>query len=373
MSKTAANQSDVDEGTARDVVATRAEAALLSRPPLIVRDALEGFLDQRGLGHGEVEVERIGAGISNVIYRVTRAGFNGVLRRPPRPPFPARAHDVLREVRMLDALAGTGARVPPVIAACEDLSVLGVPFYLMPHFDGPVLANSMALELDTEPNRRAVGRDFVIALAELHSVDVAAPAFEAFHRPGTYSERQLKIYGRLWADAPHRAIPVADEVQKLLLDRLPTPSVRTVVHGDYRLGNVVFAPLGQPRIEAILDWESAAIGDPTSDLGYMVATWPEPGDDRGVLIDFARFATAPGFPNRAQLIDIYEQAVGRSVGDLGWYVALANWRTAVALEGFYQSRKDSDDDRAAVDRLREGVPALFERARDALTQSSAGA
>lgn len=345
-----------------DVIASAAEARALSAPPLLVLDALERFLDGAGLGHGAVEAVRIGEGVSNVTFVVTRAGFEGVLRRPPRPPFPARAHDVLREVRLLTALRRSSARVPRVLAACEDSSVLGVPFYLMERIEGRVLAYTLPDEFRAADARRRIAEEFVDALAELHRVDVEAPQLTEFVRPESYSLRQLRVYSRIWDEQLHRPNRTADAVRDLLWARVPSPTERSVVHGDYRLGNVMFGPEAPPRLVAVLDWEVASIGDPAYDLGYLLATYPEPSDDSGYLLDFAAFAALPGFPTRAELIDRYEHAVGRSVGDLRWHVALANWRTAVGLESFYQRGHDAE-------RLELGVPDLFERAQAALERA----
>jgi aminoglycoside phosphotransferase (APT) family kinase protein len=154
-----------------DIVETTAEARGNSRPPLLVLEPLRAFLDSHGLGEGAIEASPIGEGHSNVTYLIRRGDAEMVLRRPPRPPLPPSAHDVLREARLLRALAGTPARVPPVLAVCDEPETIGCPFYVMERIPGEVIVTSIPEALDTAAERRRISDELIDALAEIHDVD----------------------------------------------------------------------------------------------------------------------------------------------------------------------------------------------------------
>src|SRR5215210_8758592 len=181
-----------------DVVDNAQEAAQLEHAPLVVREPLEAFLDEHGIGSGRLEAERIGEGHSNFTFLVRRGDARVVLRRPPRPPLPPSAHDVLREARLLKALEDTPVRVPTVIAVGDDESVLGVPFYVMEQVHGSVLASAIPPALDTPEERRQTSEELVDALVELHAVDWRACGLEGYGKPTGYLERQLRRFGGLW-------------------------------------------------------------------------------------------------------------------------------------------------------------------------------
>jgi aminoglycoside phosphotransferase (APT) family kinase protein len=347
-----------------DVVATTEEARSLVRPPLLVLDAVRAFLDARGLGSGGLRATRIGEGRSNFTFLLERdGGERFVLRRPPRPPFPPSAHDVVREARLQLALAQLGIRVPRVVAECEDASCLGVPFYVMDFVAGDVITTELPPGLD-EAARRRLGDDLVDVLAEIHAADVDAPALAPFRRGGDYLERQLRRFAELWPRNATRAIPAVDAVGARLAATRPAPVPPTVVHGDFRLGNTIVA---DGRIVAALDWELGAIGDPRADLGYLVATWSEPGGPASP-IGGSPATAAPGFPTKADLAERYARVTGRDVGELGWFVALALWKAAIFCEAIYgrwmRGELAAGDDAAAI--FERGVPLLAEAAAAAL-------
>jgi aminoglycoside phosphotransferase (APT) family kinase protein len=200
------------------IVDTHAEAEALDLPPLLVRRPLEAFLDAHGLGAGPVEAEPIGEGHSNVTYLVRRGADAFVLRRPPRPPLPPSAHDVLREARLLAALTGTPVRVPRVLAACDDESVIGAPFYVMALVEGNVITSEIEPALDTEAQRRRIGEELVDALVEVHAVDWRACGLEGFGKPTGYLDRQLRRFTGLWEHNQTRELPVLDRLTTWLGD-----------------------------------------------------------------------------------------------------------------------------------------------------------
>jgi aminoglycoside phosphotransferase (APT) family kinase protein len=343
-----------------DIVETAAEGAGLSRPPLLILERVEAFLDERGLGSGPLRARRIGeGGGSNFTFLIERDDARFALRRPPRPPLPPSAHDVVREARLQLALAPLGIRLPTIRAVCEDESLLGVPFYVMDFIDAVVVTTELLPGLADASARRRLGFDLVDALLEIHAADVSVPGLAPFVRPGSYLERQVRRFTQLWEVNRTRDLAEVADVGRWLADNLPEPLAPTVVHGDYRLGNAMVAPDRPDRIVAVLDWEMGAIGDPRADVGYLLATYSEPGCEPSPLGTSPATAT-PGFPSKADLVARYEAASGRRVEPLAWFEALALWKAAVFCEAIYgrfrRGELGAEDARAAA--FERGVPLL---------------
>ncbi|HEY1318094.1 MAG TPA: phosphotransferase family protein [Gaiella sp.] len=347
-----------------DIVATEADAAGASRPPLVVLDRLEAFLDERGLGRGRLDVRRIGdGGGSNFSFLVERGDERFVLRRPPRPPLPPSAHDMVREARLQLALAPHGIRLPPICAVCEDEAVLGVPFYVMRFLDGHVVTTALPPGLEEPAARRRLGEELVDALVEIHAADVRDPGLAAFARSGSYLERQVRRFAQLWEVNATRDLPTVASVGHRLAETLPAPLPETVVHGDYRLGNLMVARDRPDRVIAVLDWEMGAIGDPRADLGYLLATYAEPGGEPSPL-GVSPVTALEGFPTKPELIARYSARSGREVGPLGWFEALALWKAAVFCEAIYgryrRGELGAEDGRAAA--FEQAVPQMADAA-----------
>ena len=266
-----------------DIVETAEEADDLDLAPLLVLQSVEDYLDGCGLGEGSVTATRIGEGRSNVTYLIERGGARLVLRRPPRPPLPPSAHDVVREARVQQALERAGARVPHVVHVCEDESVLGVPFYLTAYLEGCVVGDELPAALDPPQERRRIGLGLVDALAEIHAIDWEAAGLSGFGRPTGYLERQLRRWSALWEENATRPLHAVPELGAWLEANRPESGSATVVHGDYRLGNVMLSTDAPARVLAVLDWELSTIGDPLADLGYLLATYSEAGSPRTPL------------------------------------------------------------------------------------------
>jgi len=351
-----------------DIVATPEEAAANERPPLLVLEPLARFLDANGIGAGEVEATPVGDGHSNVTYRVRRDGADVILRRPPRPPLPPSAHDVLREARLLRALAPTPARVPRVLAVGDDESVIGAPFYIMERVEGEVITIDVPPALDTIADRRRIAEELIDALVEVHGVDWLAVGLEGFGKPTGYLERQLRRFGGLWEHNRTREIPAVERVGAWLAEHLPDPDPTrpaTIVHGDYRLGNTMYGPHSPARLVAILDWEMATIGDPLADLGYLCMMWSQAGDeDRGLREALGRVTRQEGFPTREELCARYAELSGRSVGDLRWYIVLAVWKSVVFMEGNYRRAMAGTTDDPYLKAFGDGVLELASRAEE---------
>lgn len=354
-----------------DIVETEAAAAGLEKPPLLVLDRVRAFLDGHGLGAGDVRARRIGeGGGSNFTFLLERDEGRFVLRRPPRPPLPPSAHDVVREARLQLALRDAGfTRLPSIVAVGDDESVLGVPFYVMDYIEGFVPTDVLPPGLESEPARRVLGDDLVDSLVEIHAADVSSPELAAFARPGSYNERQVRRFMQLWEINKTREIPQVEHVGARLADTMPTALPETVVHGDFRLGNMMVASAETSRILAVLDWEMGAIGDPRADVGYLLATYSEPGGPRNPL-GASPVTALPGFPTRDELVDRYVARSGREVEPLRWFEALALWKAAVFCEAIYgrflRGELGAEDDRAA--RFEHGVPQLADAAAWAISR-----
>ncbi|MGH3136791.1 MAG: phosphotransferase family protein [Gaiellaceae bacterium] len=357
-----------------DIVQTAEDADRLAKPPLLVLDRMLSFLDEHGLGSGALSARRIGeGGGSNFTFLLEREdGGRFALRRPPRPPLPPSAHDVVREARLQLALRAAGfVRLPTIVAVEEDESVLGVPFYVMEYLDGHVPTDELPAGLESEQSRRRLADDLVDALVEIHGADVSRSGLAAFARPGNYNERQVRRFAQLWEINKTRELPRVEEVGESLARSVPEPLPPTVVHGDFRLGNTMVASGDPSRILAVLDWEMGAIGDPRADVGYLLATYSEPGGSANPL-GTSPVTALPGFPSRHELVERYVERSGRDVEPLIWFEALALWKAAVFCEAIYgrfvRGELGAEDTRAA--RFEQGVPYLAEAAAAALAQAS---
>ena len=326
-------------------------------------EPLEAFLDEHGLGEGEIEATPIGEGHSNVTYLIRRGDAEMVLRRPPRPPLPPSAHDVLREARLLRALQDTPARVPLVLAVGEDPQTIGCPFYVMERIEGEVIVTSIPPPLDTPAERRRISEELIDALVEIHGVDWRAAGLEDFGKPTGYLERQLRRFVGLWEINKTREIPAVERVGSWLAENMPRSGPATIVHGDFRLGNTIFAAEPPARLAAVLDWEMATIGDPLADLGYLCMMWTESGDPKsGMREALGGVTRREGFPTRDELIAAYEQRTGRSMQDLRWYTTLALWKSIVFMEGNYKRAVSGTTDDPYLKQFGEGVLELARQA-----------
>ncbi len=344
---------------------TPADGERNSRPPLLVLEPLRAFLDEHGLGEGELRATPIGEGHSNVTYLIERTGGEVVLRRPPRPPLPPSAHNVLREARLLRALRDTPARVPRVLAVCEDPATIGAPFYVMERIAGEAIVASIPAALDSPAERRRIGEQLIDALVEIHAVDWRAAGLEDFGKPTGYLERQLRRFTGLWELNKTREIPAVESVGAWLAEHLPSSGPATIVHGDYRLGNTMFALQAPARLAAVLDWEMATIGDPLADIGYLCMMWAQAGDPSdGLRAALGNVTRAEGFDTREQLIARYEERSGRSVGDVRWYVTLALWKSVVFMEGNYKRAIAGTTDDPYLRQFGDGVLELAGRAEE---------
>jgi aminoglycoside phosphotransferase (APT) family kinase protein len=333
-------------------------------PALIDKAALASYLDKKLPGPGELTIERHQAGHSNETFFITRGEDEWVLRRPPLGAFLPSAHDVAREYKVMSALQDTAARVPRTFLLCEDESVIGAPFYLMERVRGVVIRDRLP-ERFSPATRAAIGYELSDTLAELHAVDPEACGLGGLAKQSGYLERQLRRWsGQLELTLPHtRPVPDLERAGAWLAGNLPESGPATLVHGDYKLDNVMFEAEAPARLLAILDWEMSTLGDPLADLGWMISFWREPGDDPDdIFAATTRVTEAEGFSSRRELIERYASATGRDVARLDWYQVLAVWKLAILLEGSYARHLAGMTDDPFFAEMEQGVPALAARA-----------
>jgi aminoglycoside phosphotransferase (APT) family kinase protein len=268
---------------------------------------------------------------------------------------------VLREARVLRGLAGS-ARVPRVLTVCDDETVIGAPFYVMEKLDGHVVTSELPDALDIPDERRRAGEELVDALVEIHAADWQAAGLEGFGKPTGYLERQLRRFGGLWEHNRTRDVPEVERVGAWLADNLPQSGPATVVHGDFRMGNVMYAPETPARLTAIFDWEMATIGDPLADVGYLCALWVDRDDPPLGKFELSGVTREEGFLRREELVARYEERSGRSMTDIRWYQTLALWKSVVFMEGNYKRAVTGATDDPYLKAFGDGVLELARRA-----------
>jgi aminoglycoside phosphotransferase (APT) family kinase protein len=276
--------------------------------------------------------ERISGGRSNLTYGVADAGGRRwALRRPPLGDRLASAHDMSREHRIIAALQDTPVPVPPVAGLCEDESVNGAPFYVMGFVDGPILRSRReAVDAFSEDERHAIGERVVDTLVAIHGLDPDEVGLGELGRKQDYVARQLHRWHGQWGKSKTRELELVDDVHERLAARIPEQGPATIVHGDYRLDNMILSAEGG-EVAAVVDWELCTLGDPLADVGLLMVYWSEEGDQLIPLFDPP--TAAPGFPGRSFLRDRYAQRSGRDLSQLDFYVALGYWKLAIILEG----------------------------------------
>jgi aminoglycoside phosphotransferase (APT) family kinase protein len=276
--------------------------------------------------------ERISGGRSNLTYAVADSdGNRWALRRPPMGRRLGSAHDMGREHKVIAALQDTDVPVPPLAGFCDDEAVNDAPFFVMDFVEGPILRTGKDAAAFDEPQRRAIGERVVDTLVALHELDPDQVELGDLGRKEDYVKRQLKRWAGQWEKSKTRDVPRVEEVHDKLAGRVPEQGPATIVHGDYRLDNMILAPSGE--VAAVVDWELCTLGDPLADVGMLLVYWSEEGDDFMPL--FAPATIAPGFPKRTDVRERYAERSGRDLGQIDFFVALGYWKLAIILEGVY--------------------------------------
>jgi aminoglycoside phosphotransferase (APT) family kinase protein len=354
-----------------------------------LNDALSGEFG----GPGELTgIELITGGRSNLTYRLAVSAPSGsrllVLRRPPLGHVLPTAHDMSREFRVISALAGTDVPVARPLASCADADVIGAPFYLMEHVPGVVLRTRADAAAMTKPQAADLSERLADMLAAIHGVEVAAVGLGGLGRGAGYLARQLDRWQRQWELSTTRDVPGYAELVKRLTAALPEKGAGevgrgavTLVHGDFRLDNVLVTLAPWPRITAVVDWEMATLGDPLADLGLTLVYWTDPGEQGwlaqglspaeapGVSTD----ATAtPGFLTRAEFAAAYARRTGRDISRIGYYMAFGYFKLAVVLEGIHARYLQRKTVGVGFEHEGPAVPLLIARAHEVLDGSAPG-
>ena len=309
--------------------------------------------------------ELIAGGHSNLTFKVQDETDNVyVLRRPPLGQVLATAHDMEREHRGVSAVGQTEVPVPATLGVCEDVEVNGAPFYVMAYVDGAVLHSDLEAASLIEKDPMSLSREEVEVLAELHSVEPDAIGLGDLAKREEYLSRQLRRWSRQWEQSKTRELDTMEEVQRLLEQQMPLQIGSTIVHGDYRLGNML---VESGHIRAVLDWELCTLGDPLADVGYLLNNWVDPDETPA---GSSAPTLAGGFASRDQLLEWYESASGRDVSQVGYYRAFSYWRLAAIVEGvlnrYLQGVMGNQDD-VDVMTFKDQVETLSDSALEALS------
>jgi aminoglycoside phosphotransferase (APT) family kinase protein len=359
--------------TERETVTARNRGAPQPDPPRdaadaavpgIRRQAVEAFFAAQVAGaRPPLRFSLISGGRSNLTYLVEgEDGARWVLRRPPLGHVLPTAHDMAREFRVLAALSGTDVPVARAFALCEDPAVNDAPFYVMAWAPGVVLSDRLpAGYADAEEERRRIGEALVATLARVHAVDVAGVGLADFGRPDGYLERQVRRWAQQWERSKTGPLSEIEELARRLARALPRSPAPTLVHGDFRLGNLALDPQDPGRVVAIYDWEMATLGDPLADLGYTLIYWTEPGEE-GADRFLSGVTGQPGFARRAELVARYAALTGRDVSAVDFYQVLALYKLAVISEGIFARHRMGKTVGEGFDGLTRAAGALAERA-----------
>lgn len=331
-------------------------------------ERLTTWLDEArpGLRSGPLSAELIPGGRSNLTYRVGDGAHRWVVRRPPLGHVLATAHDMTREHRIISALRPTPVPVPEVVGLCEDTDVLGAPFYVMEEVPGTPYRHAHELE-KLGPGRTAqIALRMVDVLATLHTVDQDSVGLSDFGRPEGYLERQVRRWKKQLDSSRSRELAGIDELHAALAAEPPETSEPTIVHGDYRLDNVLVDEHDQ--VTAVLDWEMATLGDPLADVAllavYQRNTVP------GVANVVGSAALAPGWPTEAELLERYALTSGRDLGHLDFHIALAAFKLAVILEGIHFRFVQGQTVGEGFDQIGQLVEPLVHLGLDALKENN---
>ena len=330
--------------------------------------ALEAYLRlQLPQLSGPLWVEQFPHGHSNLTYLLHVGTTELVLRRPPFGNLVQTAHDMSREYRVLARLSAVFSEAPQPFLFCEDISVLGVPFYVMECRRGVILRKLLPPGLQLAPaTATRLGQSLIEALARLHAIDYQAAGLGDLGKPAGYVTRQVTGWINRYANARTDDLPAMDQVARWLTEHMPAESGTAIIHNDYKYDNVVLNPTDLTHIVAVLDWEMATLGDPLMDLGTTLGYWVEADDPEPLRQAAIGPTMLPGNLTRRELVERYERASGRHVADPLFYYCFGLFKIAVIVQQIYARlvRGHTHDPRFA--RLNEVVAVMSRQAERAL-------
>jgi aminoglycoside phosphotransferase (APT) family kinase protein len=295
--------------------------------------SLRAFLDQSFGNTSPVEIRQFPGGYSNLTYLVSRGPEEYVLRRPPFGASVKSGHDMEREFKVLSAVRPQYPNVPRPVLYCDDLSVIGAPFYLMERVKGVILRSRPPKEavLD-ESTMQRLSTLLVDNLAAIHAIDVKGPELMGLGKPEGYVQRQVEGWTKRYNNAQTDGIPSMEQVAEWLVTHRPAERYVSLIHNDYKYDNLVFSP-DLRGILAVLDWEMATVGDPLMDLGTSLGYWIEPGDPEPMRM--FGLTVLPGNLNRRQVADRYAERTGRDPGNVVFYYAFGLFKIGVIVQQIY--------------------------------------
>ncbi|MCX6460682.1 MAG: phosphotransferase family protein [Actinobacteria bacterium] len=336
----------------------------MSETPGLDLGELRGWLDSThpGLRTGALTATVIAGGKSNLTYRVSDGTTTWALRRPPLGHALPTAHDMTREFTVISALCDTDVPVATPIVLCQDPEVLGAPFYLMSFIDGVVLDQPETLATLDHATARRSCEQLVDTLLALHALEPASIGLAEFGRPEGFLARQLKRWRTQWESSETETQPVLPELISRLTDTLPEQTPPGIVHGDYRLTNVMYTP-DVSRIAAVVDWEMATIGDPLADVGLLVV-YQSLTNSGGFTMPHAD--AAEGFLTPDQMVQRYAAGSTRDLSHLDWYIGFGYFKLAVIAQGIHYRFLQGHTVGTGFDTFGTWVPLLLNSALEAL-------
>lgn len=320
-------------------------------------ERLKRYLQERLSGlAGPLLVEQFPRGFSNLTYLLSFGDRRLVLRRPPFGTAVKTAHDMGREYKILSHLVHVYPKVPRPLCYCEDLAVLGAPFYVMERVEGVILRADMPVAM--RPPRQgmaAIAAAFVETLAELHAVDYEAAGLGDLGRPQGYARRQIEGWTKRYHQARTDDVPQIDRAAAWLAENLPTESAGSLIHNDFKYDNLVLDAGDWSRIVAVLDWEMATVGDPLMDLGTSLGYWVNAEDPPQLRQLRLGPTTLPGNPSRFELVESYARATGRDPGNAVFYYVYGLFKVAVIIQQIYSRYRAGHTRDPRFARLIDGV------------------
>jgi len=316
-------------------MAARSETIAMRDGEKIAAEALQDYLAGKldGAERG-VTLEQFPNGHSNLTYLLRAGDREYVLRRPPLGPVAPKAHDMVREYHVLRAVHPHFPPAPRPYLVCEDPAVLGAPFFIMERRRGVVLREEIPPEIAKhEDHPRRIGEAFLDTMVQLHAIDVSADDIRALGKPEGYVERQVRGWADRWERAKTEEISEMDGVVRWLAARIPPPQPPSIIHNDYKLDNVLLG--AADRVEAVLDWEMATLGDPLSDLGLTLCYWTWATDPEVRAAGIPALTAQPGWHTRDELVARYAERTGRDVTHAGYYEVLGVFKLAVIIQQIY--------------------------------------
>jgi aminoglycoside phosphotransferase (APT) family kinase protein len=315
---------------------------------------------------GDLQLEVLSGGRSNITYLLRAGPDEYVLRRRPLGAIAAGAHDMAREYRVQAALQPTDIPLARVYGYCADETIMGAPFYVMSRVRGSVYHQRADVASLSSEAAAAISVEAVDVLDRLHRVDVAAVGLGELGRPEGFVRRRIGRWLDQWRNSPHREHGLVEPLGERLAAAVPPQADSTLVHGDYRLGNMLVEPVAAQPIAAVLDWEMSTLGDPMTDLAHLLVYWDR---TRGRLTHESQaIAEHPGFLSSTELASRYAARSGRDLSDLPFYLAFEHWRAAIIKEGIYTRGRNGGQPDPEVDAIGDTVVRHLEEAEQILRE-----